>query len=115
MARYTCLFTLGVSMESLIPLMNETLKSCNLNVIYFNADYIMAKEIPGKLPFPKLVTVEVLIDRTTATNQEVKMNLVIKNEELPLHVDNHCRQVFDVVTQAICEDKNWKLIETVSG
>ncbi|NDJ19625.1 hypothetical protein [Myxacorys almedinensis] len=113
MARYTCLFTLGASLENLIPLINETLQSCNLNVIYFNADYIMAKEIPGKVPFPKLVTVEVLVDRTTATGEEVKVNLVSKNEELPLQTDNHCYQVFDVITKAISEDKNWRLIETV--
>lgn len=115
MARYTCFLTLGVSLDDLQPLMNETLKSCNLDVIYTTHDYMMAKEIPGKVSFPKLVTAEVLIDLTTATSQEVKMSLVLKNEELPLKADNHCRQVFDLVTEAVSNNQHWRLIETVTG
>lgn len=115
MARYTCLFTLGVSMDSLQPLMNDTLKSCNMDVIYSTGDYIMAREVPGRVSFPKLVTVEVLIDRTTATDEEVRMNVVMKNEELPLQVDNHCRKVFEQITKAVSDNQNWQIIETVTG
>jgi hypothetical protein len=115
MARYTCLLTLGVSVDKLQPLMNETLKSCNLDVIYTTHDYMMAKEVPGNVAFPKLVTAEVLIDLTTATSEEVKMSIVMKNEELPLKTDNHCRQVFDSVTKAVSNNQNWRLIETVTG
>jgi hypothetical protein len=115
MARYTCLFTLGVSLEKLQPAMNETLKACNMDVVYSTIDYIMAREVPGRIAFPKLVTVEVLIDRTTATEAAVRMNLVMKNEELPLQADNHCRQMFEQVTQAVRENETWRLIETVTG
>ncbi len=39
---------------------------------------MMAREIPGHVSFTKLVTVEVLIDRTTATATETHINLVFK-------------------------------------
>ncbi len=75
----------------------------------------MAREIPGRVAFAKLVTVEVLIDKSTATAQEVRMNFVIKNEELPLQVDNHCRQMFDMVQEAVAENRHWQLVESVAG
>ena len=75
----------------------------------------MAREIPGRVAFAKLVTVEVLIDKSTATSQEVRMNFVIKNEELPLQVDNHCHQMFDMVQEAVAENRYWQLVETVPG
>lgn len=75
----------------------------------------MAREIPGKVAFHQLVTVEVLVDRTMATNQEVQMNFVIKNEELPLQVDNHCYQVFNQVNQAVQDARCWKLIEVAAS
>jgi hypothetical protein len=115
MARYTCLFTVGIAFSNLQRVLNETLKSCHLDVIYDTGDYIMAREIPGRVSFPKLVTVEVLIDKTTATDEEVRMNFVIKNEELPLQVDNHCRQMFNLVSQAVSDNQHWRLIETVGG
>jgi hypothetical protein len=43
------------------------------------------------------------------------MNFVIKNEELPLQVDNHCRQMFDLVQEAVAENKHWQLVESVIG
>ena len=75
----------------------------------------MAREFPGRVAFAKLVTVEVLIDKSTATSQEVRMNFVIKNEELPLHLDNHCRQMFDMVQEAVAENRHWQLVESVAG
>lgn len=75
----------------------------------------MAREIPGRVAFAKLVTVEVLIDKSTATAQEVRMNFVIKNEELPLQVDNHCRQMFEMVQEAVAENHHWQLVESVVG
>jgi hypothetical protein len=76
---------------------------------------MMARENPGGVPFPKLVTVEVLIDRTKATAEEVSMKCVIKNEELPLQSDNHCFQMFEKINAAMTGSSQWKLIETVNG
>lgn len=115
MARYTSSFIIAVPLERLHQLLSDVLESCNLDMIYGTADYLMAREIPGKVPFPKLVTVEVLIDKTTATDREVRCNLVIKNEELPLQVNNHCHQMFQVVNKAILENRQFQIIESVAG
>jgi hypothetical protein len=115
MARYTCSFTVAVDLDYLQPSLIEVLQSCNFDIIYDTGDYIMAREIPGRVAFAKLVTVEVLIDKSTATAQEVRMNFVIKNEELPLQVDNHCRQMFELVQEAVADNRHWQLVESVAG
>ncbi|AFZ21092.1 hypothetical protein H6F96_29145 [Microcoleus sp. FACHB-53] len=115
MARYTCSFTVAISFEYLQSSLIELLQSCNFDIIYDTGDYIMAREFPGRVSFAKLVTVEVLIDKSTATSQEVRMNFVIKNEELPLQVDNHCHQMFNMVQEAVAENRYWQLVETIAG
>jgi hypothetical protein len=117
MARYTCSFIVGDSIDHLQPLVIEILQDSNLSldVLYYNADYIMAREIPGNVPFSKLVTVEVLIDKTTATETETKMSIVIKNEELPLQLENHCRHMFDAIKDTIENSRYVHLIETLAG
>jgi hypothetical protein len=115
MARYTSSFTVAVPIDRLRQLLVEFLQSCYLEIIYDTADYMMAREIPGQVSYTKLVTVEVLIDKTTATETETRMNLVFKNEELPLQFDNHCHQMFDLVNQGIVENRHWQLIEGVTS
>lgn len=114
MARYTCSFTIAVPIARLRQLLMEVLQSCNLEMIHATNDFMMAREIPGQVSFAKLVTVEALIDKTTTTNTETSINLVIKNEELPLQIDNHCHQMFEVVKQAILENRDWQLVESVA-
>jgi len=115
MARYTCTFSVAISLERLQASLIEILESCHLEIIYDTGEYIMAREMPSRAPFPKLVTAEVLIDRTTATSEEIRMNLVMKNEELPLQTDNHCRQMFDLLQQALVEYSQWQLLDKVAG
>jgi hypothetical protein len=115
MARYTCLFVLSVSIDHLQPSLIELLQNCGLDVQYYTSDYIMAREFPGSITFSKLVKVEALIDKSTATESETRMDLVIKNEELPLKVDNHCRQVFDYIKQEIEHSRYWNLIESLAS
>ena len=115
MARYTCSYRVKVPVGQLQPLLIEILEDCYFEVTYQASDYMMAREIPGKTAFAKLVTVEVLIDNTTATNDEVQVNLVVKNDELPLQIDNHCRQLCDLLQRAIAENNQWKLIENVAS
>ncbi|MBW4643554.1 MAG: hypothetical protein KME23_11295 [Goleter apudmare HA4340-LM2] len=115
MARYTCSFIVSVPPEHLQGLMIELLQDCEFDVQYYTADYIMAREIPGNISFSKLVTVEVLIDKSTATDTETRMSIVVKNEELPLQLDNHCRQVFEFVKQTIEQSRHWHLIESLAG
>jgi hypothetical protein len=115
MARYTCSFIVSVAEDYLQPLLIELLQYCGLEIQYYTPDYMIAREIPGNVSFPKLVTVEVLIDKSTATKTETRMSIVIKNDELPLKLDNHCRQVFDLVRLQIEQSSNWQLIESISG
>ncbi len=115
MARYTCLFTVATPTGGVRRSLGETLSSCHLDIIYETADYLMARETPGRVTFSKLVTVEVLIDKTVSNDREVRMNFVIKNEELPLQVNNHCRQMFELINQAMANNNQWKLIESVAN
>lgn len=115
MARYTCSFIVSVAIEHLQPLLIELLQDCELDVQYYTTDYIMAREIPGNVSFPKLVTAEVLIDKSTATETETRLSIVIKNEELPLQLNNHCRQMYEFIKQAIELSRNWQMIEILAG
>ncbi len=113
MARYTCSYTLSVPLPSLPEYLQEVLESCNFSIIYQTTDYLMGRERPGRVAFSQLVTVEVLIDKTTATQDAVRVNFVIKNEELPLQTENHCQQVFENVRKSVSECHSWRLVEVV--
>jgi hypothetical protein len=112
MARYTGLFTVAVPADRFWQLLVEILRACSLNVIYSSADYLVAREIPGRVTFAKLVTVEILIERVIHQDAEVRMNLVVKNEELPLQVNNHCQQVFRLLNQAVEDNRHWRVVES---
>jgi hypothetical protein len=115
MARYTCSFLLAIHIEHLQPLLGELLQDCDLEIQYYTTDYILAREIPGNIPFSKMVKVEVLIDRSTATETETRMSMVMKNEELPLHANNHCREIFEFVKESIERCRHWHLIESLAS
>jgi hypothetical protein len=115
MARYTGLFKVAASAERLHQFLGEILESCNFSIIHQTGDYLMAREVPGKVTYAQLVTVEILVDQTTATDEAIQMNVVIKNEELPLHTNNHCRQMYERVNQALVETHHWQLLEAVAS
>ena len=117
MARYTCSFIVQLSLEEIQTTLINILESCNFEIIYKTdtGDYLMARENPGQVSFAKLVTVEVLIDTTPIIDDEVRLDFVVKNEELPLQFNNHCRQMFDIVLQVIIDNQQWQLIENVVG
>lgn len=114
MARYTCSITVAVPKEGLQQLLTDTLQSCNFEVVYTTEDYLMARETPGQVPFAKLVIAEVLIDNTMSTDAKTRLNFVVKNEELPLQANNHCRQMFNLLSQALEDNKNWELVESIT-
>ncbi|MBF2097007.1 MAG: hypothetical protein IGQ88_01330 [Gloeomargaritaceae cyanobacterium C42_A2020_066] len=118
MSRYTCLITVEAQRERVSQVLVDTLKTCNFDVIYKTSDYLMAREIPGQVPFAKfakLVTAEVLIESPPAVNQGLRLRLVAKNEELPLHTDNHCQRIFRQLTQAISACEALGLVEQVAS
>lgn len=114
MARYTGFFIVAVPIDHLRQSLIEILESCNLDIIYDTGDSLMARELPGQVSIPKLVTAEVLIEQNTSRDSEVRMNFVIKNEELPLKANNHCRQMFELVTHSIMSNRNWRLLESMA-
>ena len=115
MARYTGSFTISTPLQQLQAHLTQVLESCNLEKIYDTEDYMMAREVPGRVTFAKLVTVEVLIDRPVELTEEVRMRFVVKNEELPLQKDNHCHMMFETVKDAIANSDCWQLLENIAG
>ena len=114
MARYTSLFTVAVSFDRLKQLLTDILRSCSMDIIYSSEDYLVAREVPGHVSFSRLVTVEVLIERPVQ-DPAVRMNFVVKNEELPLKSENHCREIFNLVNRAVAENRQWRLIASAAS
>jgi hypothetical protein len=115
MSRYVCHFLVKFSSQNIRSVVSKLLEACRLELVYELDDYLKAREIPGKVSFSKLVTAEVLIDVTTATREAVKLSFVLKNEELPLNSNNHCRQIFDTLRSAIAHHHNWHPIASVQS
>ncbi|WP_008315031.1 hypothetical protein [Leptolyngbya sp. PCC 6406] len=101
MARYSTLIKAASPISSLRQALASTLASCDLDLIYENGDYLVAKERPGDIALARLATVEVLINPPTLSEPSARVSLVVKNEELPLKRDNHCQRLFELVNQAI--------------
>ena len=106
MARYTNLFVSVLPVNNLRESLPDVLQSCGLHLVYQDRDYMMAKERPGMVSYSQLATVEVLLSSTEKTelvpqNSTATVNLVVKNEELPLKANNHCHKVFQLVNQDI--------------
>jgi hypothetical protein len=101
MARYTTLFRAMSSLAQVKAKVADTLASCDLNLIYENEEYLVAKEKPGGVKYDLLATVEVLINPPTVSEPSTRIEMIVQNQELPLRKDNHCYQIFETVHQAI--------------
>lgn len=115
MARYTCSFLISTPAARIHKLLSEVLERCHLDVIHATDDYVMAREVPGQVAFPLLVTVEVLIDRDEATQASTGLHFIIKNEELPLKSNNHCRRMSDLLSQTVQGSGSMQLLSSVTG
>lgn len=102
MARYTNLFTTGAPKEDVHQELVTALEACDLDLVYQDPVYIVAKEKPGRVSLAQLATVEVLLN-SPVKSQGAKIDLIVKNEELPLRQENHCHTIFTQVNQAISE------------
>ncbi len=103
MARYTNFFMTDSSSEAISQALVSALEACDLNLIYQDPVCIVAKERPGQVSFTQLATIELLISPPTRESGGSKIDLVVKNEELPLRSQNHCREMFEQINQAISE------------
>jgi hypothetical protein len=111
MARYTHDLTVAVPLSQFYEQVKEVLKACSFEVLYFKEDFVVARETPGNVPFSRLVTVEIFVDSTRATQDMTHFSVVVKNEELPLQANNHCYQMYEKLNQAIVDNKGWNLIK----
>lgn len=103
MARYTNFFMTRSSQEAISQSLVSALEACDLTLVYQDPVCIVAKERPGQVSFAQLATVELLISPPTVESGGSKIDLVVKNEELPLRAQNHCREVFAQINQAIAD------------
>jgi hypothetical protein len=116
MARYTCSFLLSTPIEQLEGLLHKALDACQLNIIHRSDDYWMALEIPGTVSYTQLVTVEVLIESTLKLHDaETRLHFIIKNEELPIRANNHCRQVSEQLSQVLQASDRFCPLSNVTG
>jgi hypothetical protein len=113
MSRYVCHFLVNLSPQTVRVSLRKMLEAYRLETIYELDDYMMAREIPGQVPFAKLVTAEILIDVTTATQDAVNLSFVFKNEELSLKSNNHCRQMFELLRVALEQQDGWQPLNSL--
>jgi hypothetical protein len=88
--------------------LKDILEACDLTLTYETGGYVMAKEKPGKVAFPKLVELEILFDRNKKHQGKMQVDFVAKNEELPLQIENHCSAIFSQLQQALNKEQPWE-------
>ncbi len=108
MARYSNLFHSPDPPLTLQQTISKILRSCDLDLVYETTDYLIAQEKPGQVSYSQLTRVEVLISAPTLEQRQTRIDLVVKNEELPLKINNHCQQIFELVNRAIAELECWQ-------
>jgi hypothetical protein len=113
MSRYVCHFLVNLSPQTVRFPLQKLFEACGMETTYETDDYVMAREIPGQVVFTKLVTAEVSIDITSYAPEAVRLTFLVKNEELPLNINNHCRQTFDLLRMAIAHNYDWEAIDSL--
>jgi hypothetical protein len=111
MSRYVCHFLVNLSPQNVRFPLKKLFEACGMEPMYDTDDYVMAREIPGRVSFTRLVTAEVSIDAATDTSDLVQLNFLVKNDELPLNANNHCRQIFDLLRVAIAHNYDWQSLD----
>lgn len=108
MSRYTITYAVPVSLEELHKLLQAIFQSCELELIYQTVEYIMVREKLGTVNFAQLVTVEAIIDAVSATEDEIYVTLVAKNDQLPIHNNNRCQQKLNQLKEIIEGNYGWR-------
>ena len=111
MSRYVCHFLANLSPQAVRSPLKMLFEACGMDTMYETDDYVMARETPGGVVFTKLVTCEVSIDLVDPTVETVKLSFLVKNEELPLNPNNHCRQVFELLQVAVAHNYDWEPVD----
>jgi hypothetical protein len=112
MARYAGFFVVSVSQENLRQILIKILEEAQLKIIYDKGKSIMAREVTGKVRMSQLVTVEFGI-KNEVDDAEFQLNFVFTNNELALHENNHCHQVFENISDLIINFPEWQVLEAM--
>jgi hypothetical protein len=112
MARYAGFFVVSVSLENIRKILIKILEDAQLKIIYDRGKSIMAQEVIGKVPMSQLVTVEFGI-KNEVDDAEIKLNFIFTNNELPLHENNHCHEVFDALSTLIINFPEWQVLDAM--
>jgi hypothetical protein len=102
MSRYSCSYRVRLSLDRLGFLYDDILKLSVFEVTHRRADVFVLLEKPNEPMFAQLITIE-LFNRPVSPS-EIQIELLVKNHELPLRVNNRCRRFFDRVHRIITED-----------
>ncbi len=109
MARYTATFSIMNYGDHTHKTVCDLLEKSGFRLLHESRDYVMGSEKPGSVKFYLLTTAEILID-IPLDHSALTLNLLVKNEELPLKRENHCKNTFDRLQQVFLECDKWHAI-----
>jgi hypothetical protein len=107
MARYTATFSITHYGDHTHKTVCDLLEKSGFRLLHESQDYVMGSEKPGSVKFYLLTTAEILIDAPSVPSA-LTLNLLVKNEELPLKRVNHCKNTFDRLQKVFLECGEWK-------
>ena len=113
MARYTATFSIVNHSDHAYQTACNLLKQSGFRLLHESQDYIMGTEKPGRVKFSLLTTAEILIE-VPHNHSSLTLEMLVKNEELPLNANNHCKQVFDHLQSVFLECCEWSASLTAS-
>jgi hypothetical protein len=102
MSRYSCSYLAKIPPNRLDLLYDDLLQLSVFEVMHRRPDIFVLLETPNEAMFVQLVTIELF--NTPISPSEIQIDLLVKNHELPLRINNRCRQFFDRIHRLITED-----------
>lgn len=101
MSRYSCSYLVKLSPNQLDFLYDDLSRLSVFEVMHRRPDRLVLLELPNDVLFSRLVTIELF--NQFISPSEIQIELLVKNNELPLRVNNRCRQCFDAIHKIITE------------
>lgn len=106
MARYAATLLVIATENHIRTGIRQALTNNGFELVFESHDYLMAREVPGQVKFSLLTSAEILID-LKYSKSEASLVMIVKNEQLPLNENNHCKAVFDRLKQTLTECAEW--------
>ncbi len=113
MSRYACSYLVKISPNRLQLLYDDLLQLSVFEIMHRRPDVFVLIETPNEALFSQLVTIELF--NTIVSPSEIQIDLLVKNHELPLRVNNRCRQFFERIHRTITEDDRGRSLVKISA